>query len=105
MAQVYSDFARVYDELMDNTPYEAWCENIVALVQQYGISVPIRDNDDHRKPSGKAFPGEKKEEAGLKEAALERMPSEEDVLAKALASERNLVLDLGCGTGTLTELL
>ena len=87
MAQTYSDFARVYDELMDNTPYEDWCENIAALIEQYGISTPIR------------------EEAGLTEAALDKMPSEEDVLEEALASERNLVLDLGCGTGTLTELL
>ena len=49
MAQAYSDFARVYDELMDNTPYETWCENIVALMEQYGVSVPIRDNAGHKK--------------------------------------------------------
>ena len=23
--EIYTDFARVYDELMDNTPYEMWC--------------------------------------------------------------------------------
>lgn len=82
MAQAYSDFARVYDELMDNTPYETWCENIVELMEQYGVSVPIRDNAEHKKLL-------------RREAALE----------EALASERNLVLELGCGTGTLTELL
>lgn len=65
----YQDFAYVYDELMDATPYEEWCERICGLIEQYGVSKPERDAED------------------------------------ALASERNLVLDLGCGTGTLTELL
>lgn len=69
MAEAYSDFAEVYDELMDDTPYEQWCDTIVRLIGQYGISKPIRGEED------------------------------------LLASERNLVLDLGCGTGTLTELL
>ena len=54
--EAYSDFALVYDTLMDNTPYERWCELIVGLLKRYGI-------------------------------------------------EKDLVLDLGCGTGTLTELL
>ena len=26
--EIYTDFARVYDELMDNTPYEMWCERL-----------------------------------------------------------------------------
>ncbi|MBQ8119107.1 MAG: class I SAM-dependent methyltransferase [Lachnospiraceae bacterium] len=69
MAETYSDFAQVYDELMDETPYEQWCDNIVRFVEEYGISKPVRGEQD------------------------------------LLASERNLVLDLGCGTGTLTELL
>ena len=69
MAETYSDFAQVYDELMDETPYEQWCDNIVRFVEEYGISEPVRGEQD------------------------------------LLASERNLVLDLGCGTGTLTELL
>ncbi len=65
----YSDFAEVYDELMDNTPYEAWCRRIDVKIREYGISKPVRDAED------------------------------------PLESERNLVLDLGCGTGTLTEML
>lgn len=54
--EAYTDFALVYDTLMDNTPYEKWCEWIVHILKRYGI-------------------------------------------------ENDLVLDLGCGTGTLTELL
>ena len=54
--EAYSDFALVYDTLMDNTPYDRWCELIVGILKRYGI-------------------------------------------------EKDLVLDLGCGTGTLTELL
>ena len=69
MSETYSDFAEVYDELMDNTPYEQWCETIDGLIGQYGVSKPVRGEKD------------------------------------PLASERNLVLDLGCGTGTLTELV
>ncbi|MDE5748418.1 MAG: class I SAM-dependent methyltransferase [Acetatifactor sp.] len=77
--QAYSDFAEVYDELMDNVPYESWCENIAALIDRYGISRPVGES----RPRGE-----------------ERSETE-----NLLASERDLVLDLGCGTGTLTQLL
>ena len=30
--EIYTDFARVYDELMDNTPYEMWCERLNRLI-------------------------------------------------------------------------
>lgn len=65
----YEDFAYVYDEFMDATPYEEWCELIHELIARYGVSKPERDAED------------------------------------ILDSEKNLVVDLGCGTGTLTELL
>lgn len=65
----YQDFAYVYDELMDATPYEEWCGRLHKLIQEYGVSKPERDAEE------------------------------------LLDSERNLVVDLGCGTGTLTELL
>ena len=67
--EIYTDFARVYDALMDNTPYEMWCNRLDQLIASYGVSRPTRDAE------------------GI------------------LDSERNLVVDLGCGTGTLTELL
>ena len=66
---MYQDFAAVYDELMDDTPYEKWGEKLDGLIKKYGVSKPERDAED------------------------------------VLASERNLVVDLGCGTGTLTELM
>lgn len=54
--EAYTDFAGVYDQLMDETPYAQWCQNIAQELEKYGI----RDG---------------------------------------------LALDLGCGTGSLTELL
>ncbi len=73
----YTDFAEVYDEFMDATPYEEWCSRLVEIIKTYGISKPQQDID----------------KVGMSEEEL------------ALASERDLVLDLGCGTGTLTELM
>lgn len=54
--EAYTDFASVYDKFMDETPYEQWCDNIVAVLQEYDI-------------------------------------------------QDGLVLELGCGTGSMTELL
>lgn len=67
--EAYQDFAYVYDELMDDTPYMQWCDFIVGIIEKYSVSRTVRNASD------------------------------------PLESERNLVVDLGCGTGTLTELL
>lgn len=93
MAEAYSDFAGVYDELMDNVPYETWGENIAALIEEYGISRPVRDEETVEGEFAEDDLTEEEEE--YREAVSEAL----------LASERNLVVDLGCGTGTLTELL
>lgn len=75
--EAYSDFAQVYDEFMDETPYEEWADFLASLIEKYGISKPCRSGK-WAEPSGQQ---------------------------ELLETERNLVLDLGCGTGTLTELL
>lgn len=40
--EIYTDFARVYDELMDNTPYEEWGNRLDELIRKYGVSAPER---------------------------------------------------------------
>lgn len=86
MMEAYTDFARVYDIFMEDTPYREWADFLAALIEKYGISTPVLSKAD----------------SGRKESAFGCGAQKEEELLKA---ERNLVLDLGCGTGTLTELL
>lgn len=81
--EAYTDFASVYDTFMDETPYEEWAEFLHSLIKEYGISKPL------------AHEGQEISKAQVTENSPETV----------LESEKNLVLDLGCGTGTLTELL
>ena len=82
VSQAYTDFAQVYDIFMDETPYGEWCDFLAGLIGKYGVSRPAQG----RKDLGESLEGRDSREA-------------------LLASERDLVLDLGCGTGTLTELM
>ena len=77
--EAYQDFSYVYDEFMDNTPYEQWCEYLCESINKYGVSKPDRESKD----------------------VWEKNVPQKDVLE----SEKNLVVDLGCGTGTLTSAL
>lgn len=77
--EAYTDFASVYDTFMDDTPYQEWADFLAELISTYGISKPYKN-------------GEK---------ALGAESSEKE----KLETEKDLVVDLGCGTGTLTELL
>ncbi len=54
--ETYTTFAEVYDEMMEDIPYEEWCRYLVGLLQEFGV-------------------------------------------------KDGLVLELGCGTGIMTELL
>ena len=89
----YDALAYVYDELMDNIPYTEWCEVIDRMIREYGISKPV----EHDNGTGlfDALKYDEIEETGSKEM------TEEEILE----SEKNLVVDLGCGTGTLTNLM
>lgn len=81
--EAYTDFARVYDIFMEDTPYEKWADFLASLIEKYGVSSPTALED--KKNMDSASREQRKEEI--------------------LKAERNLVLDLGCGTGRLTELL
>lgn len=90
--EAYTDFAGVYDIFMDDTPYEEWFAFLKKLIEEYGIS----------RPEGKASAGQNPEDEQIPEA---EQPAENGQLPEdELETERNLVLDLGCGTGTLTEM-
>ncbi|RKM58209.1 class I SAM-dependent methyltransferase [Butyrivibrio sp. X503] len=75
----YSDFANVYDIFMDETPYEVWGDFVVELMNKYGVSKPVSEGGA---------------ETGSSEA--------EENSEAALEQERNLVAELGCGTGSFT---
>lgn len=88
--EAYTGFAEVYDTFMDDTPYEEWADFLAELIGKYGISRPVQ-------PA---------REAGAEQTFDPAQPAgAQPSLREALEEEKNLVLDLGCGTGTLTELL
>lgn len=91
--EAYADFASVYDELMDDTPYEQWCEFLVDVFRRCGV-------DDVSKAGIHAI-----NDGNVIKSAREESEDSRQTTDKNLAQERNTILDLGCGTGTLTELL
>lgn len=92
--EAYTDFAQVYDELMDDTPYEEWCEFLMNLFRKYGVDDISREKD---KNDINVILDDGTGENAQMDGGGE--------MAGNLSQERNSVLDLGCGTGTLTELL
>jgi SAM-dependent methyltransferase len=72
----YQAFAGVYDELMNDVPYDAWTDRIDRDIKRFGIS-----------KTKTAYAADSESEEAL------------------LESERNLVADIGCGTGTVTRKL
>ena len=91
--QAYDALAYVYDEFMDNIPYTEWCDVLDKMIKTYGVSRPI-DRDG----STGLFDPLKYDDI---EGSAQRELSEQEILD----SEKNLVVDLGCGTGTLTNLM
>lgn len=138
MDECYTGFAEVYDELMDDVPYEEWAEFLIDTLREYGVGVGCsgrqrgakeadvlpQDAGDIAAESGLQRKGTESTSGqtlqdGTENADVGQVPDdvkadEESTgvsesrgaeLAENLAVERNTVLDLGCGTGTLTELL
>ena len=77
--EAYTDFAVVYDTFMDETPYDVWGDFVDELIKKYGISKAI---------SQEVKQDDKNVNESDEEAALEQ--------------EKNLVVELGCGTGSFT---
>lgn len=105
--EAYSDFAEVYDELMDDTPYEEWCEFLMEIFRQYGVDEVSKTAD--RAISDTNVRNEEAENKRNADGVTGRAADSEETAAEPmdqnLRQERNTILDLGCGTGTLTELL
>lgn len=90
----YTDFATVYDTFMDETPYEVWGDFVVELINKYGVSKPAF--------AGRTAGTEKEDsEAGVGGAKIGFAEAQENS-EEALEQERNLVAELGCGTGSFT---
>ncbi|MCR5507289.1 MAG: class I SAM-dependent methyltransferase [Lachnospiraceae bacterium] len=91
----YDALAYVYDELMDDIPYTEWCDILDEMIKKHGISRPVGHDGTGGSVSGYDHDHDHGDTSG------------EDNLTKeeALESEKNLVVDLGCGTGTLTGLM
>lgn len=109
MNDSYTGFAEVYDELMDNVPYEEWAEFLVAVLKEYGVgNVCASESDMEKERCAPELDGKEMQCVAEKCAGKDqewKAVKEDRELAENLAAERNTVLDLGCGTGTLTELL
>ena len=77
----YSDFALVYDTFMDETPYSEWADYISQLITKYGISKPKLEVISEEKVSDS------------KELSKDEL----------LSQERDMIVELGCGTGSFTQ--
>ena len=95
--EAYTDFAKVYDEFMDETPYHDWAAYISQLISGYGISAPSKKISSPK--AAAAADEETGEEIDSAAIAEEHEESEEELLLQ----EQNLVVELGCGTGSFTE--
>jgi SAM-dependent methyltransferase len=109
--EAYTDFAKVYDEFMDETPYHDWAVYISRLISGYGISAPYKkidgaEPDTERESDSK---NEFEEEASMDMTEeYDSISDEANDLEEAdrdelLLQEKNLVVELGCGTGSFTE--
>ena len=106
--EAYTDFAAVYDTFMDETPYEVWGDFVVGLIEKYGVSRPSHAEGSKEPGTAFAHPSGvygnriRPEHSRYKPAFIEEA---EENSEKALEQEKNLVVELGCGTGSFSQVL
>ncbi|MDO4284529.1 MAG: methyltransferase domain-containing protein [Eubacteriales bacterium] len=114
----YTTFAEVYDIFMEDTPYREWAAYIEELIGRYGISRPEKARSlprpDESTPvmplaaHAEQFSAAEQEKRAAAQEGQEQTGTESAArhpLEESLRTERNLVVDLGCGTGKMTEIL
>ena len=79
----YTDFANVYDTFMDETPYDVWGDFVVELMNKFGVTKPATSK------------------ASANDGGALKYSTEENS-EQALEEEKNLIVELGCGTGSFT---
>lgn len=115
MAEVYSGFANVYDKFMEATPYEQWGAFLHNTIKKYGVSeaklqksVKIQSTEAVAEAGNIQCVEAEAEAKFIQNAETEEVVNDqipEQNMEDALDEERNLILDLGCGTGKMTKLL
>ena len=97
----YTSFAYVYDTFMDQEPYDHWADRVCAFLDEFGLP---RTADTTAAGKGKPCA----ETAGNQKSAgnfAEEEAGSPENKARLIAEERSIVVDLGCGTGKLTEIM
>lgn len=103
----YTNFAYVYDTFMDQEPYEDWADRVCAWLDRYGLKREMSG------AAGGSICAEiSRQTKGAADSAAAGLTGEKSGPADrsadagdALREEANIVVDLGCGTGKLTEIL
>ena len=97
----YTNFAYVYDTFMDQEPYWMWADRFCRLLELYGLP-----RETYIK-AGSETAGETSRtdfKAECETGVKTDITAEPETAGEYLAEERNIVVDLGCGTGTLTQM-
>jgi SAM-dependent methyltransferase len=103
--EAYTDFATVYDTFMDETPYDVWGNFVAKLIEKYGVSKPLGASAASGSVSDiQVDAGEIGDETYDEQTGSGETTGETDEAA-ALDEERNLVVELGCGTGSFTQIM
>ncbi|MDO5486397.1 MAG: class I SAM-dependent methyltransferase [Sarcina sp.] len=98
----YTNFAYVYDTFMDQEPYWMWADRFCRLLELYGLP---RETDIKAGSETAGETGRTDFKAKCETGVKTDITAEPETAGEYLAEERNIVVDLGCGTGKLTELL